>query len=124
MIPLNESLSSGYGPISLDVFLPASSGRFPAVLVLHGSFGLLPQYKADIVSFAEALVDIGIAAVMPHYLKSTGTQPGMGVLNEIPKKLRAWNQACSDTLTSMAKDPRFDAERLGSLGFLLAAFWP
>ena len=119
MVLLNESLPSGGRPISLDVFLPASSGCFPAVLVLHGSFGLLPQYKADIVSFAEALVDTGIAAVMPHYLESTGTKPGMGVLSQIPEKLRGWNQACSDTLTSMAKDPRFDGKQLGSLGFSL-----
>lgn len=119
MAVTNESFSSGGQPVSLEVFLPASSGKRPAVLILHGSFGLLPQYRADIVSFAEALVESGIAATMPHYLESTKTDPGFGVLKLIPEKRPSWRQACSDALTLMANDARFEATRLGILGFSL-----
>jgi dienelactone hydrolase len=119
MAATNEHFSSGGQTVSLDVFLPAASGKPPAVLILHGSFGLLPQYRADIVSFAEALAEAGIGATMPHYLESTKTDPGIGVLSLIPTKSPAWRQACSDALTLMANDARFDGTRLGILGFSL-----
>lgn len=119
MAVTNESFPSGGQSVSLDVFLPAASGKRPAVLILHGSFGLLPQYRADIVSFGEALVRAGIAATMPHYLESTKTDPGIGVLSLIPEKRPAWRRACSDALSLMANDARFDAMHLGILGFSL-----
>lgn len=118
----NESFSSGGQPVSLEVFLPAASGKHPAVLIIHGSAGLLPQYRADIVSFAEALVAAGIAATMPHYLESTQTDPGkVDVKKLILEKRSTWRQACSDALALMAADARFDATRFGVLGFSLGA---
>ena len=105
--------------VTLDVVPVESPGAHPAVLILHGSFGLLPQYKADIVSFATALHAAGIASAMPYYLESTRTEPGLGVLNLIPAKSPTWRQACSDALRIMAGDERFDATRLGILGFSL-----
>lgn len=47
------------------------------MLILHGTYGLLPQYRADIVSFAEALVEQQIAAVIPHYFERTNTEAGL-----------------------------------------------
>ena len=120
MAMTNESFSSGGQPVPLEVFLPAASGKHPAVLILHGSSGPLPPYRADIVSFAEALVAAGIAATMPHYLESTQTDPGkVDVTKLILEKRPTWRQACSDALTLMANDARFDATRLGILGFSL-----
>lgn len=69
MAMTKENFSSGGQPVLLEIFLPAASGKHPAVLILHGSSGPLPPYRADIVSFAEALVAAGIAATMPHYLE-------------------------------------------------------
>ena len=117
----NESFKSGGKPVALEVFMPASTGRNPGVLILHGSFGLQPPYRADIVSFAEALAKIGIAASIPHYLDSTedGTTSGIDIMKLIPEKRPSWRQACSDALTLMANDARFDAKRLGILGFSL-----
>lgn len=115
----SEKLLTGGRPIALDVYVPVVKGKPPAVVILHGSFGLLPEYRADIVSFAEALVGVGIAAVMPHFLESTGTEPGMGVLALIKDKRPIWRQACSDAVSMVANDARFDAARLGVLGFSL-----
>ena len=117
----NESFSSGGQTVPLEVFLPAASGKHPAVLILHGSSGPLPPYRADIVSFAEALVAAGIAATMPHYLDSTKpkTKPGKDDLKLILERRPTFRQACSDALTVMANDARFDATRLGILGFSL-----
>jgi dienelactone hydrolase len=105
--------------VTLDVFPVKSPGRHPAVLILHGSFGLMPQYKKDIVSFADALLANGIASAMPYYLQSTKTEPGPGVLPLMTSKSPTWRQACSDALTVIAADARFDVARLGILGFSL-----
>ena len=122
MATMIESFLSGGRAVPLEVFLPArASGPCAAVLILHGSFGLLPPYREDIVSFAQALAERGIAAAMPHYLDATGTEPGIGVFELIARKRPAWRQACSDALGVMAKDARFDASRLGILGFSLGA---
>ena len=120
MTMTNESFSSGGNTVPLEVFVPATPGKLPAVLILHGSSGPLPPYRADIVSFAEALVAAGIAATMPHYLESTQTDPGkVDVTTIILEKRPTWRQACSDALTLMTNDARFDATRLGILGFSL-----
>ena len=117
-----ERFSSGGQVVPLEVFLPAAAlSRCKAVLMLHGSFGLLPPYRSDIVSFAQALAARGVAAAMPHYLDATGTAPGVGVFALIAQHGPAWRQACSDALASMAKDARFDASHLGILGFSLGA---
>jgi carboxymethylenebutenolidase len=113
------TFSSNGQAVTLDVFPVASAGKHPAVLILHGSFGMMPQYKPDIVSFADALLAAGIASAMPYYLESTRTQPGLGVLTLISEKSPTWRQACSDALTVMAGDARFDSTRLGILGFSL-----
>ena len=49
MAMTNESFSSGGQTVPLKVFLPAASAKHPAVLILHGSSGPLPPYRADIV---------------------------------------------------------------------------
>lgn len=117
-----EHFTSGGQAVQLDVFMPGTTtGRCPAVLVLHGSHGLLPPYDADIASFAQALASRGIAAAVPHYMEATKTTPGIEVFSLIPRLRPAWQQVCSDALVAMAKDSRFDAARLGLLGFSLGA---
>jgi len=74
--------------VTLDVFPIASSGKHPAVLILHGSFGLMPEYKADIVSFADALVANGIASAMPYYLQSTKTDRAKAFCGSLPVTVR------------------------------------
>lgn len=117
-----ETFPSGGSSLSLDVFMPAATGEVPAVLVLHGSFGMLPPYRADIVSFAEALAESGIGAALPHYLDATESSPGFGVLAEIEENHLKWRAACADALTAMAGDARFDAARMGVLGFSLGGY--
>ena len=93
-----EHFVSGGRPITIDLFLPKSGGRHPACLILHGTFGLLPQYRADIVSFGEALAENGVVAAMPHYFERTGTAPGTNAGFSIPQHLAAWKATCGDAL--------------------------
>lgn len=119
-----EHCASGGRRVPLEVFLPsapATAPRCPAVLVLHGSFGLPPQYRDDIVSFAQALAAHGIAAVLPHYLEATATVPGTAMLPLIAEMQPVWRGIAADTLAWMAADPRFDKAHCGLLGFSLGA---
>ena len=120
MAPKIENFSSGGHQVTLEIYEPASAGKHPAVLILHGTFGLVPQYRPDIVSFADALVANGISATIPHFLESTpGARPGIGLLELIPRHLPTWKQACRDAFNSIAKDAQFDVAHLGTIGFSL-----
>jgi dienelactone hydrolase len=88
-------------------------------VILHGTAELDPPFGAAIVSFAEALNRKGIAAAIPRYFKATGTQPGNEALNGILTHLGAWKAACASALAFLSADARFDATRLGALGFSL-----
>jgi dienelactone hydrolase len=114
-----ERFTSHGRPITADVFVPGTPGRSPAVLILHGTFGLLPKYRPDIVSFAEALVERGIAAVMPHYFEGTGTVAGPDALAAMAEHLPAWRATCGDALRFMRGHRAVDAGRLGAIGFSL-----
>jgi dienelactone hydrolase len=116
-----ESFSSPGGPIRIDVYSPATSGKHAAVLILHGTAGMEVPFGGDIVSFAEALNKRGVAATIPHYFESTHTSPGDEAFNSIFVHLPAWKTACSAALAFMAADARFDATRLGAIGFSLGA---
>jgi len=121
MTLINETYMSGTQHAPLEVALPASKGPWPAVLLLHGSFGLLPPYGADMAAFAQALADAGTAAAMPHYFEATvpKTDPGATAMALIPERRGAWRLACCDALVHLSQDPRFDVDRLGVLGFSL-----
>ena len=115
----SETFSSQGHPVNADVFLPATPGTHPAVLMLHGTFGLLPEYRDDIMAFGDALAANGIAVVLPHYLDATKTPPGRAVLGVMVADLPIWSAVCSDALTHIAADQRYDAAHLGLLGFSL-----
>lgn len=118
-----ETIASAGKSLAVDMFEPATAaGPAPLVLILHGSFGMLPQYRGDILSFAEALAEKGIGAAIPHYLDSTDTAPGVAVFDEIDAKSPVWRSACADVLAALAADARFDSGRIGLLGFSLGGF--
>lgn len=114
-----ERFSNGGKAIAVDVFLPPAAGRHPACLMLYGTFGLLPEYRDDILSFAEALTESGIATLLPHYFDRTGTSPGPDALLEIGQQLAAWRETCADALLFARDHDRVDAGRLGLIGFSL-----
>ena len=105
--------------ISVEVFAPAGTGRHPAAIMLHGTFGLLPHYRDDILSLGEALAAKGIVTLLPHYFDRTGTTPGPEALAEIGRHSAAWRRTCCDTLLFGRGHSRVDAGRLGVLGFSL-----
>lgn len=121
MSSTREHYTSHAHRIAADVFRPSAPGRHPACLILHGTFGLHPELKADLFSFGHALADAGIAAIVPHYFDRTGTAAGLVAGKAIEKCLPDWVSACADGLLFAAHDPRVAPGRLGAIGFSLGA---
>jgi dienelactone hydrolase len=118
----NESYRSSGQSVPIDVFRPAA-GTHPAVLIIHGSSGLGAQFRPDIESFARALEDNGIAAALPHYFVAARMKADDDGLLLIDEHYETWKKACADALELIAGDARFDAARLGVLGFSLGAHY-
>ncbi len=119
MTVTTDTYTSQGRTIAADVFIPTAAGQRPACLVLHGTFGLLPQYRSDLYSFGEALADAGVLAVMPHYFERTGTVAGPTAALAIAASLSDWVSACADGLVFTGRDVRVDPGRLGVVGFSL-----
>lgn len=105
--------------IEVDVFTPPGAGRHPATVVFYGTFGLLPRYRDDILSFGKALAAKGIVAFLPHYFDRTGTSPGPDALTTIGRHYASWRRTCGDGLLFARSHPRVLDGRLGVLGFSL-----
>ena len=114
-----EHFVSGGSSIDVDVFAPAGTGRHPSTVILYGTFGLLPEYRDDILSFGEALAAKNIVGLLPHYFDRTGTPPGLDALAAIGQHYASWRQTCGDALLFARSHARVNAGRLGILGFSL-----
>ncbi len=102
------------GPVSnapAEIYLPAGSGPFPAMVVLHGCDGVGPHYR----DWARRLAGWGYVAVLVDSFRPRGVPMvcNHGLL--IPPVLQAEDAlAAADYLRSRA-DVR--AERIGVIGF-------
>jgi len=115
----HESFSTAAGPVPVDVYSPTPTGKYPGVLILHGTLGLEPPFGPEIVSFAEALSSNGVAGMIPQYFESTHTAAGDDAIKSLTENLHAWKSACGAALSFMAADRRVDATHVGLLGFSL-----
>ena len=115
-----EEYSSGAKTIEIVMQMPNGAGNHPAVLVLHGTYGLELPFGPAIESFADAFVGKGIGAAIPRYFQSTGTTAGPSVgPQDILTNLPAWRRACGDALTFLGAHEGIDSRHLGLLGFSL-----
>jgi len=93
------------------LLLPAGTGPFPAVVILHGAGGPGPQDR----QYAELLAAEGYAALT---VDSFGTR---GVAKTVDDQLLVSDLTMMAdayaALELLAADPRIDADRIGLLGF-------
>lgn len=105
--------------IGVDVYLPHSQGKHPAVLVLHGNLGMTASRFLS--HWGEKLARAGYCAFVVHYFEATGHErasvlAAMNVANQ-----NAWVAAVEDAVTAVAARDDVDG-RIGLLGFSLGAF--
>jgi carboxymethylenebutenolidase len=109
---------SGRKRIACEIFLPKTSGRHPAVLVLYGGSGLTQRPEA-LRGYSSSLADHGYVALLPHYFDRTHTQT-MEKANRA--RFALWRRTISDAITFAAKRPEVDPDAIGVVGFSLGSY--
>jgi carboxymethylenebutenolidase len=105
--------------IAIERFEPKGSGKYPAVLVLHGSGGMAiggPWFRDS----ARALARRGYVAHVVHYFDLSGTK--LADLPTMKEHFPGWIMAVADGVSNVVKQPNVDRERVGLLGFSLGGY--
>jgi carboxymethylenebutenolidase len=107
--------ASNFGPIPFEIFRPRASVRGPAILFVHGAFGLTPSYYP----FIHHLVESGYVIVAPLYFARTGTV--CGGPKEVEKHFFAWVGSLIDSMFELRSRADVDSSRVGIAGISLGA---
>lgn len=86
--------------------------RFPAVMLVHGNFGLGAPYGDQIRGFANTLNGLGYVTAVPHYYADDAPHP----TDEVPHL-----KTLTDAIAVVLARPDADRDRLGLIGFSLGA---
>jgi dienelactone hydrolase len=109
--------------VAYELFEPVSGGPHTAVVILPGTFGLLPPWGEDIRSFARGFAEQGIVSLIALYFDRTGTIPGIKTTMEILKLTTDhgddWNSAIEDGIKYIISKSNVDSTRIRLLGFSL-----
>jgi dienelactone hydrolase len=97
---------------------PAAPGS-AAVVLVHGSDGMVDPWADYIREFATELAGKGCAAFIPSYFDKTRTAAGFAVFSQIPDHLDAWIEAVGDVVSWVKQQPGISTELVGLVGFSL-----
>ena len=114
---VNSVFQSSGNPVTIQEFLPAAEGRYPAVLALHGSGGLRDSW-AD--QPARLLAGQGYAVFLVRYFERTGTT--WSDYHTTRKYFADWMRTVGDAMSFAAQHPSVNGSRVGLIGFSLGAY--
>lgn len=105
--------------IRVERFEPRAEGKYPAVMLLHGSAGMAIGGK-ELREAGRKLAAEGFVAHLVHYFDATGTRRAdkQTMINKFPN----WIQTLADGLTYLARQPNVDSKHLGLVGFSLGGY--
>lgn len=106
-------------PVPMEVFEPSGTRNNCAIVIAHGSDGMVEPWAAVIREYAAELAGQGFTAWIPNYFAKTGTAAGPGVFAELPVHRDAWVEAVRDAVAHVKTLPGVSAQRVGLLGFSL-----
>jgi dienelactone hydrolase len=113
--------SSHGSSISPEVFGSVSGAKGGIVVIAYGSDGMTDNlngpWASMIRDYAEKLSSQGHPAIIRDYFARTGTEPGLGALEDIPVHLDEWQATILDGMTFATTLPGVDPSRMGILGF-------
>ena len=110
---------SGETQVTVECFSPAAPGKFPAVLLLHGSGGLELATGDLFREFARGLVQEGYVVLIPHFFDRTGHVVGTAFKSDdIPAYLDSVHDAIEFAVASEAVDPG----RIGLVGLSMGSY--
>jgi carboxymethylenebutenolidase len=110
---------SGETPVTVECFAPVAEGKFPAVLLLHGSGGL-EQSTGDLFrEIARGLSSQGYVVLIPHYFERTAHVVGKPFGD---KDIPAFLEAVHDAIEFAVASRVVDSERIGVVGWSLGSY--
>ena len=118
--PRVATFVSGGKKVTVEQFLPAKPGKYPALLLLHGSDGLADKRGEGYRAAARAITARGYAVLLVHYFDRTGTT--YADRDTINKHFFAWIGTVHDAVAFAAKMPNVDPARLGLVGYSLGGY--
>ncbi len=113
-----EHYRSGEATVAMDWFAPAARGKFPAVVLLHGSGGLDPGTAAAFRGVARGFAGRGYVVMMPHYFERTGHAVGADFR---PEEFPSFFEAVADGIEFGVASGIVDADRIGMIGYSMGA---
>jgi carboxymethylenebutenolidase len=115
-----EHFTSHGREVAVDHYSPPSSGRHPAVIVLHGSGGLHLFFGRGIQAYAEALAASGFESFVVHYYD--GTDTFVADDDEERAKFFDWVRVVGDAVTYVESRPTVRPRQVNILGQSLGAY--
>jgi dienelactone hydrolase len=113
-----ETYPSGQKRVTIECFAPEAPGKFPAVLLLHGSGGLEQATGPTFREIAATLAFRGYVALIPHYFEKTdhviGKPLGTG-------EYEAYLEAVNDAIEFAARRPEVDPTRFAMIGYSMGS---
>lgn len=119
IIESQGSFTSDGRKILVENYLPATSGRHPAIILLHGSAGVLFP-GLDLRARARDLAGRGYAVFLPHFFNRTGHI--MVWPAQVHENLPVWTRTVQDTITYISTQPRVNARRSAVMGHSLGGY--
>jgi dienelactone hydrolase len=116
----SDTFKAGGRAIKVEHFQPKPAGKYPAIILVHGSDGL--EQRGLLYRFAaHTIAREGYVVLLVHYMDRTGHRhidP-----KDIKKEhFRAWMDTICEALAYARRQPCVDGERIGLAGFSLGAF--
>lgn len=105
--------------IKVDVYQPAH-GRYPAVILLHGSGGIHAIIESQINRYAQALAQLGIVAYVVHYFDYTSNFTSDEAYEK--ENYFHWVRAVREAVTWVLARPDVRGRQVGILGHSLGAY--
>ena len=105
--------------ITVERFEPSDVGKYPGILVIHGSGGMTlggPSFRV----IARNLAKRGYVAHVVHYFDLTGTT--IADRSTMEKHFASWMRTLAEAITNLENQPNVDAKRIGLVGFSLGGF--
>jgi carboxymethylenebutenolidase len=116
----NETVTypSGGKQVTVEYFAPMTPGKYPGVILLHGSGGL-EQATGDVFrEIASTLASRGYVALIPHYFEKTDHPLGRPLQTG---EYESWLAAVNDAIEYAARRPEVDPDRFAIIGYSMGS---
>lgn len=110
---------SGGKKVLVEIYEPAEAGKHPAVILLHGSAGVLFP-GLELRKRGLQLAEGGYPTFLVHYFDRTGHV--MVTRAQVHENLDTWRAVIQESISYAARQPGVDAGRITLMGHSLGAY--